>query len=158
MFAGDFSNMTVCDGKQMILRCEKPLKIVISDAIYGRMPQDTSLCSGRIPTGTFDWFVAGIWGRKMIGWDIQISDRQRRYLIGIIRFTFMMSNYNILLLDIHSSVKKIAFMPLHTKSYCTSNIQKRNIEINFMKVLGFFCICISFLFHVWLYFSWNIIF
>lgn len=45
----DFSNMTVCDGKQMILRCEKPLKIVISDAIYGRMPQDTSLCSGRIP-------------------------------------------------------------------------------------------------------------
>lgn len=60
--------MTVCDGKQMILRCEKPLKIVISDAIYGRMPQDTSLCSGRIPTGTFDWFVAGIWGRKIIGW------------------------------------------------------------------------------------------
>lgn len=78
--------MTVCDGKQMILRCEKPLKIVISDAIYGRMPQDTSLCSGRIPTGTFDWFIAGIWGRKIIGWDIQISDGQRRYLIGIIRF------------------------------------------------------------------------
>lgn len=60
----------------------------------------------------------------------------------------MMSNYNILLLDIHSSVKKIAFMPLHTKSYCTLNIQKRNIEINFMKVVGFFCICISFLFHI----------
>ncbi|XP_062619660.1 protein eva-1 homolog C-like isoform X1 [Saccostrea cucullata] len=45
----DFSNMTVCDGKQMIIRCQKPLKIVISDAIYGRMPQDTSLCSGNIP-------------------------------------------------------------------------------------------------------------
>lgn len=56
-----------------------------------------------------------------------------------------MMSYNILLLDIHSSVKKIAFMPLHTKSYCTSKIQKRNIEINFMKVVGFFCICISFL-------------
>lgn len=63
LFAGDFSNMTVCDGKQMILRCEKPLKIVISDAIYGRMPQDTSLCSGRIPAGTFDWFRVGIWSR-----------------------------------------------------------------------------------------------
>ncbi|XP_048765915.2 protein eva-1-like isoform X2 [Ostrea edulis] len=45
----DFSNVTVCDGKQMILRCQKRLKIVISDAIYGRMPQDTSLCSGSTP-------------------------------------------------------------------------------------------------------------
>nr|XP_022292393.1 protein eva-1 homolog C-like isoform X2 [Crassostrea virginica] len=45
----DFSNVTVCDGKQMRLLCQKPLKIVISDAVYGRMPQDTSLCSGSIP-------------------------------------------------------------------------------------------------------------
>lgn len=69
------------------------------------------LIGSELVSGAGKWLVEIYWD---IWWKEKVFD-------WINQIQVYMVSYNVLLHDVNSFVKKIAFMPLHKKSLCTSN-------------------------------------